>query len=628
MLEALRRATRGWIAKLLIGLLVISFAVWGVSDIFSGAGQQELILVGEEAVTQEEYQRAVQLEQRQMAAERDQQQLTLRDARAAGLDRRVMTRLVGGAALDAHARELGLAVTDQAVAEDIMRSPAFRDETGNFSQQRFQQILFQNNLNEQGFVSSEREAVLRRQLTETLGAAGPVPQTVLDAVNRFSRETRVLRYIEVPVSAAGEAATPTEADLKQFYDNNQRRFTAPEYRRVGAIVATPESLSKDPISEEDLRAAYESRKSQLGKPEQRRVQQISFQTIEEAREALDRIRKGEDFMAVAKERGLSETDADFGLLPQSALADRQVGEVAFKLEKDQVSEPVEGSISNALVRVTEIVPGETKTFEEARAQLETDLKTERAAERIAQLYGQVEDERAAGATLEETAKKLNLPYTPIEAVDRQGRDASGKQIEIPQRDTVVREIFETEPGLEANAVEVEGPGYVWFDVLGTIPEKQKPFEEVRAEVEKGWRDEEQRARLARFSREIVGRLEKGEAMEEIAKAWGGEVKTTPALTRAGGGGLPAQLSAVSQAFALPPQGYGTAPGLEDTRLVFQVAEVKPPAPSSDEEAAKLREQIAPLFADDLIGQYVAGLQNRYGVNVNRAALERLTGGEQ
>ncbi len=628
MLEALRRGASTWIAKILIGLLVISFAVWGVSDIFSGPGQAELILVGEEAVSQEEYQRAVQLEQRQMSAERNRQ-LSLSDARAQGLDNRVMTRLVGGAALDAHAKDLQLGITNEAVAQEIMQAPAFHDETGKFDAQRFQQILNASDLNEQAFVRSQKQASIREQLTNTVGASVPPPQVLLDAVNRFSREMRVLRYVEVPASAAGEIPAPIEEDLKKYYEANKPRFTAPEYRQVGAIVATPETVPGIEISEADLRAAYDQRKDQLGKPERRQVQQISFPTMEEAKSAYDRIKGGADFMAVAKERGLSEADANLGMLQKSQLADQTVADAAFKLEKDQLSEPVDGAISKSLVRVTAIEPGETPSFEDAKKKLEEDLRKERAADKLADLYGKVEDERAAGAKLEEAAQKLGLKYVTIDGVDQQGNGRDGKPVDLPQRDLMVREIFASDPGVEANAIEVEGGGYVWFDVLGSAPEEVKPFDQVRADVEKAWRDNEQRTRLSRFSRELVEKLQKGETLENIAKAWNGEIKTTPPLTRAGGGGLPADISAVSQAFALPPQAYGSAPGADqNTRMVFQVMEVRPPAPPSGEEAKKLQDQVSPLLADDLVMQYVKGLQNRYGVNVNRQALDRLTGSEQ
>src|SRR6185312_14585327 len=167
--------------------------------------------------------------------------LSLQEARALGLDSRVMERLVGGAAVDTHAKELHLAISDAAILDEIMKDPAFKDASGNFSPVVFQQTLHAINMNEEGYLASLRERNLRRQILTTVGKAAATPEVLLTALNSFNGETRTLRYVLVPQSAAGTIPDPSEEDLKSYYDNHHAKFTQPEYRKLGVLAVTPET---------------------------------------------------------------------------------------------------------------------------------------------------------------------------------------------------------------------------------------------------------------------------------------------------------------------------------------------------------------------------------------------------
>ena len=133
------------------------------------------------------------------------------------------------------------------------------------------------------------------------------------------------------------------------------------------------------ITEDDLKAAFEKDKDKLGTAERRRVQQISFLDKAAADAAYQKIQSGTDFVALAKELGSSEADIDLGMLKRSEMADATIGDTAFKLEKDKVSEPVTGALGKTvLLRVTEIEPGKVVTFEEAKPELEKKVLKDRA----------------------------------------------------------------------------------------------------------------------------------------------------------------------------------------------------------------------------------------------------------
>jgi peptidyl-prolyl cis-trans isomerase D len=614
---------------ILMGLLVFSFAIWGIADIFRGYGRQSLIRVGDIEIHLQDYSRAEHEAMRAMSADAGRN-LSKQEAMKMGLENRVLERLIGGAAVDNHAQDLGLGMSQDAVLEQIKKDPTFQDPTGNFSPLALASILQSLNMSEQGYISEQRERDLRRQLIGTVGDTAPAPQILLDALVRYNDEQRTLRYVLVPLSAAGTAKEPTEEELKAFYDNHHAKFTLPEYRKIGVMAVTPETVKDQvTITDDDLKAAFEKEKDKLGKPEKRHVQQITFPDQAAAEAAAQRIQSGTDFAAIAKEQGLSDADFDLGTLTRNEMADATIADEAFKLDKDKVSAPVTGKLGKVvLLRVTEIEPGEVVTFEQAKPNLEKGVLKDRAERLILDLRDKIEDERASGSKLSEVADKLKLTYQTVEAVDRKGQAPDGSAITLPAETELLEAAFATDTGVENDPIEPKDLGIIWYEVLGETPEQLKPFDQVKDEVTKAWGEDEARNRLAKYSQELVTSLNGGKTLDDLAKELNTEILTTEPLKRAD---LSVNImpATMTQAYLLPKGGFGTAAsGSDDKRVVFQVDTILPPKELEAPAASAIKRQLDVLVSDDIIGEYFSALEKRYGVSVNEAALNKLAGGEE
>ncbi|MGI9381661.1 MAG: SurA N-terminal domain-containing protein [Methyloligellaceae bacterium] len=628
MLDSLRRGASSWVAKILIGLLVLSFAVWGVEDMFRIFGQRSLAKVGDTEISSEEYSNALQTELRSLG-QRFGRTLTMEEARAIGLDALVLQRLLGNAAIEIHAAELKLGISDKAIADSIVSNISFRDATGRFNRQLYQQQLLSNGLNEQSFVAIQRKASLRRQLTRVASDVSVTPKTLLAAMDQFQNQTRVLRYFSVPVAKLGAIGEPSEEDLRKYYDGNKRTFTAPAFRKLGLLTLSPSELSRSiEIADDELRASYEANQASYTTEEKRRVLQISFPDMAAAEKAHGRLTSGADFMALAKELKFSESDVDLGKVTKSSLADPIVSEAAFKLKKDEISTPFQGQFGPIIVKVTEIEPKVVRTFDETKSEIRGQLAKERAANDILDLHDKIEDERAAGRTLAEIANKLSIKFTEVAAVDRRGNGPDGKPVAaISDSGQVLRTAFESDVGVENDPVETQDQGFVWLDVLGITPEKLRPFDTVRDKVAVEWRIAEERRRLAKKGQELVDRAKKGEPLEAIAKAFDAEVKQSKPLKRSDSDdGVPK--AAVNQAFALSRDGVGSV-ATDDgkARVVFKVTKIEQPAPLNAERAKQLEQQLQSSLADDLLTQYVGALRLGYGDSINQSAYNVATGRE-
>jgi peptidyl-prolyl cis-trans isomerase D len=629
ILETLRKGAGRAFGMILMGLLVVSFAIWGIADIFRGYGSQTLIEVGDTEITPQEYSRAQRDVLRVMSSDAGRS-LSLQEAREAGLENRVLERLIGGAAVDTHAKSLRLGISDEALLEGIMKNPAFQDSTGNFNPLALQQALRNLDMSEQGYLESERERNLRSQLLSTVGRSPVASQVFLNALNNYNNETRSLRYVIVPTTAAGTVPEPTDDDLKRYYTNHQAKFTQPEFRKIGVLAVTPDTVKdKVKITDDDLKAAFEKDKDKLGTPERRHVQQISFPDKAAADAAYQKIQSGTDFVALAKELGSSESDIDLGVLKRLDVADATIGDAAFKLEKDKVSEPVTGQLGKTvLLRVTEIQPGKVVTFEEAKPELEKKLLKDRAQGAIFDLHDRIEDERAAGTQLSEVANKFKLTYQVFDQVDRQGKTPDGTTVDLPQKSDLLKAAFATEVGVENDPLDAKDEGLIWYEALGITPQQLKPFDQVKDKVKKDWSLDQQRTGLAKYTDDLVKQLNAGKSLEELAKDLNTQVMVTEPLKR---DGLTVNVlpTAVTQAFSLPQSGYGSAPsGVDEGRIVFQVDKVTPPPPLEGPSLEALKRQLKNFIGEDIVGEYFSALEARYGVTINRQALAKLAGGSE
>lgn len=627
MLEALRKGAGTWIAKIFIALLVLSFAVWGIADIFGGYGTKTVATVGDTEISVVEYQTEFRRELRSLS-NRLGRNVTIADARNMGIDSQVILRLVGDAALESQAKSLGLGVTGKAVGAWLMRQETFKDSSGNFSQERFYRLLQANNLSEQGFLERQRRALIMQQITGTVSDGSQPPKILVEAANRFANETRTLSYITVSKSQLGEIEQPSAEKLRDFYNTHKSEFRAPEYRKVGVIELTQAKLADSiEVTQEDIKASFDNNKDRFNRPERRTLLQIAFPDEAAAKDAYEKLRNGADFLEVAKGRGLTESDVNLGTLTKSGISDKKIADAVFSLEEGKFSEPVTGDLATVIAKVTKIEPAVIRTFGDMRESIRKGLAAERASEQILDIYDKIEDERAGGATLAEIAAKLQLKYTGIAAVDRRGFDDSSKPVDLLARQpAALRAIFLASVGLETDPEETPDRGYIWYEVLGLTPERLKPFEEIKQAAEAKWRETQLRTLLSSKGQELVDKLRSGSSLADLAQQFGVEVKESKPLKRNDQvEDLPN--TAILQAFALKEADFGSAAANNgEGRVVFKVSRAAVPHSADTKSKKELAQILGPQVAEDLIVQYVRALREEFGVNINQSVFDDATTG--
>jgi peptidyl-prolyl cis-trans isomerase D len=310
------------------------------------------------------------------------------------------------------------------------------------------------------------------------------------------------------------------------------------------------------------------------------------------------------------------------------MVDPAVADAAFSLAEGAVSGPIQGRFGNVVVRVTKVQPESTKPFEEVAAEVKREVALERARQEIDTLHDAVEDLRASARPLNEVAQEKGLPLVSVPALDRGGRDKAGNPVpNLPEREALITALFNSDVGADNEPLRTREGGYVWYDVTGVEPARDKTLDEVRDTVVAQWRSDQISRQLTERARAIVERLEKGEALEAVAGELGLAGKTAGDLAR---GASREDLSAevVNRMFATPVGKAASAAGVDESRVVFKVTgATMPPFLTSTNEAQRIEEQLRILLTDDLLAQYIAQLQKDLGVSINRENMRRAIGGE-
>ncbi|MDH3230644.1 MAG: SurA N-terminal domain-containing protein, partial [Alphaproteobacteria bacterium] len=418
MLQQLRSSAASLVAKLLVVLLIISFAAWGVTDyITQGQQDDSVATIGDVAISSTELSEAFQRELNRFQAQGIE--LTAEQARGLGLLDQVLDRLISARVYEAGGDWLGMAVSDDAVRKVITEEPSFFDETRRFSRSRYEFVLRQSGISEGRFVADVRRDILRREIINSFDFPDKAPDALVTALHRWRGEMRVADFAVVPVDATLDVGEPDTATLDALHQEQAERFTAPERRRLSYIHLNREAALKEiVVTDEQLRQRYEEDLAAYTEPERRTVQQMLLADEAAARRATAAIGEGRAFAAVAKESaGQDASDVELGTFTAAGFPVPELWDAVAGLAQGAVSQPRESPFGWHIFRVTRIVPETVTPFDNARKKIEEELKAEQSADVLYDLSRALEDELAGGATLEEAATALAVPLRRTALID-------------------------------------------------------------------------------------------------------------------------------------------------------------------------------------------------------------------
>jgi peptidyl-prolyl cis-trans isomerase D len=630
MLRQIRERTGSVVVKIILGLLIISFAAWGVGDMVQfRAEDQPVAEVAGTELTRRDVENEVRREMARLNP-RFAGQLTPETARMLGLPQSVLGQMVNDILLNAETRDLDIAVSDKIVREAVRSSNAFRSNlgAGGFDRQKFQAMLYQFGLTEQEFLDRARRELARGQLLDTVEAGVVAPRVLAETFYRYREETRTAETLYVTDAQAQITAEPADEELRAYHKDNPGPFTAPEYRAVTLVMIDAKDLA-DPagVTNEDITKAFEEQKDSLNTPETRTLSQMVLADQDTAEKAAKMLAEGRSFTDVAKElAGMDEAGTDLGKVTRDDVLD-EIAEAAFSTPAGSVSAPVSGPGGIFyIVKVREVEPGQTATLDAVKDQLKASIAHERAIDHLYTLVNDLEDNLGKGATIEEAARSQNIKPIKIPAIDAQGKGADGNPVAgLPENAApIAAAAFDTEEGADSTLRELGGEAFFVLRVDKITKPALRPFETVKDQVKEAVIAERRRNAALGFAKQLADRLKGGDDPKVIADETGAVFAETLKLKRympRSESGIPGQL--LQDIFTLQ-SGETKVTRAEGGYFVSMVKSITPADPGADTTGVTaMKGELEGLWKDDVVTQLAAALRKEKGVSVNENILRQV-----
>lgn len=629
MFEAIKRSAAKLFVLLLFSVLLLSFALWGIPNYSRDGSNVTIAKIGDAEIAAEEFQTAL-TQRRQVLSRQLQTNLTPEQARAFGLDQRVLSELVSSAAIGEHARLLGMRLPDAYIADQVRTNPLFQGANKTFSRAVFDERLRQVGLTERQYFRDVREGTLREELTGLLSDGLQPSPVLLDILHKYQDEQRTLAYVTLDPAKTPKPKAPDEAKLKEFFERIKTQFKAPETRQIAVLVLNREAIkARVKVTDAEVEEFWKKDTTAWDVPERRRFQIVIFKTRPEAEAAAKEVAAGKSLFLIALEVMGAQGRLDQGPAARREIGDPKLAGAVFGLPLEKVSEPIELRNGFALVRLSGIEPGRTRPLAEVTKDIRQRLEETRLSELEKQLHEQIDDRRGSRMPLSKIAEELQLKVVEVASIDKAGNGPDAKPaLTLPETPRLVASAFEGDKNAVREPITFKAGGEAWVDVVEVKPERQKTLDEVKADVTAIWIDREHRTAVAAAAEAIVARLKKGETLAAVAKGTGLKVATLTPFKRTQ---PPKDLtpSAARVAFALPSGGAAVAETPDaKSRMILVVTEIKPAADATKEETEKLAKALKEQMQSDMMASYITALRDKLGFTFNEAVYRRVVGLER
>lgn len=570
MLTFFRKFAKSPFAVGLFGLLLISFAVFGISDVFkAGPTRDAVVQAGSRSIGAAQYKQMFDNYRKQLEQQNQGQPVTQDEAVANGVDRRLLENMAYTESFAALVTKLGLLPSDEQVVEEIRKSASFFDPiSGRFDRTIYQQRLQENGLTEAQFENLLRDDIAQNQLVSALAAGLSAPRTYAAVLSTVAREGRNIQWFAVLPSMVSPPAPPTDAQLTAFIAANAARFTKPETRMITVVPFSAATIAQTlPVNQADVQKRFDFEKDSLSTPEKRTFVQISAKNAAAANDAVARLRRGEDPAAVARAGGVEPVV--YADAPKTAVSDRVVADAAFTMGEGEVRGPIQGSLGITVVKVEKVTPAKVVQLDEVRARIEGEVRRDAAVEKVYEQVQKYEEARTGGASLAEAAKTVGAPIITIPVpMTAQGQTLDGQQGNFPA--PLLQAAFSLPQGGESDVQDGGQGEYYAVRVDKVTPSAVATLAEVKAPATQGYMITEMSKRMTAKGEELAARVRKGEAVDAVARSIGAPA-TRGADVRRDGAGQPLSQPVLGAVFGAKS---GQTVVVPDEKLGVVVAKVE------------------------------------------------------
>ena len=403
-------------AWIIVLLLVLGLAGFGLQDVLSRWGTSKLATVGEVEISTEEFGQSF-IREINYISQNIGKNLTIEEAKSFGLHLQVVERLINRSLLDQLLIDLKISVGDVLLLKNLKTNPNFKNAEGNFDRKKYNDYLSKINLSENEFEKILRNDLSRGLFTQILDPNFNHNQNIVKTIAGYIGEEREVKLYKLNYDTNTSLQDFNKDEVRKFYENNKNNYSSKSIRKYSVLnINQSQFLNEIELTEEEIQNIYEERKQNFTQPEFRELSRIIFQTSDLANEALNKILSNEKtFEQIGKDLNLNRKEINFGTYSKIDLDD-ELSDFIFdaKIKKNSIVGPINGELGFELYKVNKIIPEFVLGEEKAKSQIINEIQLENSLNKLSEMIPEVEDMIASGETLEEIARKYQMNIENIE----------------------------------------------------------------------------------------------------------------------------------------------------------------------------------------------------------------------
>ncbi len=630
MLQFIRDRAQGWIAWLIVGLLIIPFALWGINQYFTGEGQAQVARVNDTNISLRQYQQA-------LAFQRDRVRSMMgANANAEMVDRLVRPQdvvqsLVENEVLVQAARDADFGVSPKDLRQQIESIEAFQRD-GKFSKEQYEQLLRTQGDSTSSFEDRLSRAVLTNQMRTGIADTVVASDYDLEQYIKLKNQQREFRHAIIDSNSFVKDIVVSDDEIKNYYQANLSRYMDEERVRLEYVELKADDFKeKIAVTEEDLAALYEEEKGRYGVDEERKARHILIPVAAEANDDVKaesrkkaealvlRLRAGEDFAKLARENsgdpGSADKGGDLGFFGKNTMAPAFEA-AAFSLKKGEISDPVQTSFGLHIIRVDEIREATIKPLDKVRTELTDQYKTRKAemqyydvAENLATLAYDNSESLAA------VVEQLGLPIKETAFFTRSG-GAPGIAMDAKVRAAAFAEDVLTK-GFNSEPLEIGANHVVVIRIKEHKSAAQKALESVKESIRNVLVKEQANQQAGKLGESLLAELNKGSDFTALAAAHKLALQDAKKIGRGDQSGDAALGEAVFRMVkAADKPAYNLVTLANGNHALVELVAISDgdPATVADAEKDKLRKELAQRMGNTSYEQYVDYLKSKASIN--------------
>ena len=464
-------------AWIIVLLLVLGLAGFGLQDVLSRWGTSKLATVGEVEISTEEFGQSF-IREINYISQNIGKNLTIEEAKSFGLHLQVVESLINRSLLDQLLIDLKISVGDVLLLKNLKTNPNFKNAEGNFDRKKYNDYLSKINLSENEFEKILRNDLSRGLFTQILDPNFNHNQNIVKTIAGYIGEEREVKLYKLNYDTNTSLQDFNKDEVRKFYENNKNNYSSKSIRKYSVLnINQSQFLNEIEITEEEIQNIYEERKQNFTQPEFRELSRIIFQTSDLANEALIKILSNEKtFEQIGKDLDLNKKEINFGTYSKIDLDD-ELSDFIFdtKIKKNSIVGPINGELGFELYKVNKIIPEFVLGEEKAKSQIINEIQLENSLNKLSEMIPEVEDMIASGETLEEIARKYQMNIENIEI-------SKGDELPKKYRNKNLKTYFDEASNDNSDLLQIEDNTFISIrldeEIEPIIPSFEKIYDQL------------------------------------------------------------------------------------------------------------------------------------------------------